>query len=63
MTVTVKYLPALRDKVGLREESAELPSGSRLADLACWLRERHGFDYEDHAIMFILNGRGWGQYP
>lgn len=63
MTVTVKYLSVLRDQAGLREESAGFPAGSRLVDLARWLRERHGFEYGDRNIMFILNGRGWGQYP
>ena len=63
MTVTVKYLSVLRDKTGLRQESASFPAGSRLADLARWLEERHGFEYGDRRLMFILNGRGWGQYP
>jgi molybdopterin converting factor small subunit len=63
VTVTVKYLSILRDRAGLREESVDFPAGRRLADLARWLRERHGFEYEDRDIMYILNGRGWGQYP
>lgn len=63
MRITIKYLSALRDRAGLRRESAALPSGSRLKDLAGWLEQRHGFRYEDRKIMFILNGRGWGQYP
>jgi molybdopterin converting factor small subunit len=61
--VTVKYLSVLRDRAGLRQEAVGLPAGSSLADLACWLEERHGFRYGDRGVMFILNGRGWAQYP
>ena len=61
--VTVKYLSVLRDQAGLRQEVVALPEGSRLQDLARGLEESHGFVYGDRRIMFILNGRGWGQYP
>jgi molybdopterin converting factor small subunit len=61
--VTVRYLSVLRDRAGLRQEAVAFPGGSRLADLARWLEEHHGFVYGDRQLMFILNGRGWGQYP
>jgi molybdopterin converting factor small subunit len=63
VTITVKYLSVLRDQAGLRQEAVAFPEGSRLSDLAHWIEEHHGFRYGDRGIMFILNGRGWGQYP
>jgi molybdopterin synthase catalytic subunit len=60
--VQVKYLSAVRDLTGLREETAELPAGSRLRDLAAWLECRHGLKLPDSRLMAILNGKGWGQY-
>ncbi len=59
----VRYLSALRDRAGLREEPVELPAGSRLRDLADWLARRRGLSLPDPRIMAILNGRGWTQYP
>ena len=63
LSISVKYLSVLRDQAGRRQETLRLSAGSRLADLARWLEERHGFTYGDRQLMFVLNGRGWGQYP
>jgi MoaD family protein len=57
----VRYLSALRDRTGLREEDVELPAGARLRDLAGWLARRHGLKLPDPQLMATLNGRGWTQ--
>jgi molybdopterin converting factor small subunit len=57
----VRYLSALRDRTGLREEAVELPAGSRLAELASWLGGKRGLALPDPLVMATLNGRGWGQ--
>jgi len=61
--VRVRYLSALRDRAGRREEAVELPAGARLRELASWLAERRGLSLPDPALMATLNGRGWGQLP
>ncbi len=59
--VRLKYLSALREKAGRREETLELPPGSRLRDLAAWVEQRRGLALSDRGIMATLNGRGWTQ--
>ncbi len=61
IVVRVRYLSAMRDRAGLREEAVELPAGSRLAALASWLGEKRGLALPDPLVMATLNGRGWGQ--
>jgi molybdopterin converting factor small subunit len=60
--IRLRYLSALRDRAGLREESVEMPAGSRLRELAAWLGREHGLKLPDPLVMATLNGRGWGQY-
>jgi MoaD family protein len=62
IVVQVRYLSALRDRAGLREEAVELPAGARLRDLADWLARRHGLRLPDPQLMATLNGRGWTQH-
>jgi len=62
-SISVKYLSVLRDQAGRRQETLRLSAGSRLSDVERWLREERGFAYGDRQLMFVLNGRGWGQYP
>ena len=63
LRVRVRYLSAIRDRAGLREEPVELPQGSRLRELASWLAQARGLKLPDPSVMATLNGRGWGQYP
>jgi molybdopterin converting factor small subunit len=63
LTIQVRYLSALRDQAGRREEAVELPEGSRLAELADWLALRRGVRLPDPQTMATLNGRGWTQLP
>jgi len=60
--VRVRYLSALRDRAGLREEPVELAAGSRLRELADWLALTRALKLPDPLVMATLNGRGWGQY-
>ncbi len=57
----MRYLSAVRDQAGRREEAVELPAGSRLRELASWLGEKRGLKLPDPLVMATLNGRGWGQ--
>ncbi len=59
----VRYLSALRDRAGLREEPVELAAGSRLRELADWLAQTRALKLPDPLVMATLNGKGWGQYP
>jgi molybdopterin converting factor small subunit len=63
IVVQVRYLSALRDRTGRREEAVELPEGSRLAELAEWLALQRGVRLPDPGLMATLNGRGWSQLP
>jgi len=58
----VRYLSALRDRAGLREEPVELAAGSRLRELVDWLALTRALKLPDPLVMATLNGRGWGQY-
>jgi MoaD family protein len=63
LAVTIKYLSALRDKTGRRQEEISLPGGSRLGDAAHYVYAKYGIQVPDPQIMFILNGKGWNQHP
>ncbi len=63
ITVTVRYLSILRDKTGVRQEEVSLPEGSVLGDVAALVHRRYGIKVPDPLVMFVLNGRGWKQYP
>jgi molybdopterin converting factor small subunit len=63
LKIRVRYLSAMRDRAGRREEAVELPAGSRLAELASWLADKRSLALPDPLVMATLNGRGWGQYP
>jgi len=63
MTIRVRYLSAMRDRTGRREEPVELPAGSRLRELADWLARTRGVKLPDPLVMAALKGRGWGQFP
>jgi molybdopterin converting factor small subunit len=62
LRIRVRYLSALRDRAGLREETVTLPEGSRLQELAAWLARERALKLPDPLVMATLNGRGWGQY-
>ena len=62
MSVTIRYLSALRDNTGTGQEEVSLPEGSRLGDAAGYVHRKYGIRVPDPNVMFILNGKGWNQY-
>jgi molybdopterin converting factor small subunit len=62
LRIRLRYLSAIRDRAGLREELLVLPEGSRLEELAAWLERERALKLPDPLVMATLNGRGWGQY-
>lgn len=63
ITITVKYLSALRDHTGCREEAVRLHRGATLHDVVEWLNVTHALSLPNPQVMATLNGRGWAQFP
>jgi molybdopterin converting factor small subunit len=63
LTVGVKYLVSLAEKVGCKQETVRFAEGDTLADLAAWLQNRHEIKVPDPGIIAVLNGKGWMQLP
>ena len=61
--IRIKYLSAVRDKVGHREEHASFPENSSLKEVRNWLNKRYSLSLPDAAVMSTLNGIGWDQLP
>ena len=61
--VQIKYLAALRDRAGRRQEEASFPAGATLQDVAEWLNQRYALSLPSPQVMATLNGRGWEQFP
>jgi len=63
LTVSVRYLSAVREQAGTRHDELLLPTGSTLAAAADWIRARRGLALPAPGLMSTLNGRGWNQLP
>jgi molybdopterin converting factor small subunit len=63
LSVSVRYLSAVREQAGKRRDEVRLPSGSTLAAAADWVRTHRGIKVPGPAIMSTLNGHGWTQLP
>jgi len=61
--IQIKYLAALRDRTGRRQEKVSFPSGATLQDVAEWLNGQYDLSLPNPQVMAILNGRGWEQFP
>jgi MoaD family protein len=61
--VQIKYLAALRDRTGRRQEEVSFPPGVTLQDVAEWLNGHYGLSLPDPQVMATLNGSGWNQSP
>ena len=61
--VQIKYLAALRDRMGRRREEVSFPPGATLRDVAEWLNKRYALSLPNPQVMATLNGRGWEQFP
>ncbi len=61
--VRIRYLSAVRESTGKREDALELPGGSRLSAVAEWLKTRYGLGVPGPSLMSTINGYGWNQVP
>jgi len=61
--VQIKYLAALRDRTGRKQEEVSFPPGATLQDVAEWLNKRYALSLPSPQVMATLNGRGWEQFP
>jgi len=61
--IQIKYLAALRDRTGQRQEEVSFPVGATLRDVAEWLHGQYGLSLPNPQVMAILNGKGWEQLP
>jgi molybdopterin converting factor small subunit len=63
LSVSVRYLSAVREQAGTRRDEVRLPPGSTLAAAADWVRTHRGIEVPAPALMSTLNGHGWAQLP
>lgn len=63
VTVSIRYLSALRDVTHTRMEEASFPVGSSLGDVAKLIAQKHGLTVPSPSVMSTVNGRGWSQMP
>ena len=63
VTIRVKYLSAIRDQVGRKEETVEFPLGATLLDVQTRLKTLYSLSLPDPGIMLTLNDKGWTQLP
>jgi molybdopterin converting factor small subunit len=59
--VTIRFLSALRDRVGMGAETARLPHGSTLRTVSAHLAQHHALQVPANDVIATLNGRGWAQ--
>jgi molybdopterin converting factor small subunit len=59
----IKYLAALRDRTGRRQEEVSFPQGTTLQDVAEWLNGQYDLSLPNPQVMATLNGSGWNQFP
>ena len=63
VSVEIRYLASLRDRVGLRKDQVSFPAGAKLRDVAQWLCEQRAVTVPSAEVMAILNSQGWEQLP
>ncbi len=63
VTVRIRYLSAVRETTGKREDALQRPAGSRLSAVADWLRGSYGLGVPGPSLMSTINGYGWTQVP
>ena len=61
--VRVRYLSAIRETTGKRQDELDLPAGSRLSAVAEWLKATYGLAVPGPSLMSTINGYGWNQVP
>ncbi len=63
INIQIKYLSAIRDKVGHGEDYASFPRNSKLLNVKHWLNERYSLSLPNPEVIVTLNGKGWNQMP
>ena len=63
INVRVRYLSAIREQTGKRQDELALPVGSSLSSLAEWLQKTYGLAVPGPTLMSTINGYGWNQVP
>jgi len=61
ITLRVKYLTTMRDRVGVDEDEVVLQQGASLRDLVRYLEQKRGLLLPRADIIATLNGKGWEQ--
>jgi molybdopterin converting factor small subunit len=62
VTVTIKFLGAVRQDMGRPGCELRLPDGAALNDLAAEL-QRLGLNPDSPELLITLNNHGWRQWP
>ena len=63
ISIQIKYLAALRDRIGHKSDTASFAKGTNLEAVSTWLNHRYALSLPDPQIMLTLNGKGWTQLP
>ena len=63
VTIQIKYLSAVRDRVGRSMDTVSFFEDATLEDVRRWLDAHRFLKLPDPHIMSTLNGRGWRQLP
>ena len=63
VAIRIRYLSAIREQTGKRQDELALPAGTALSWVAGWLKEKYGLDVPGPALMSTINGYGWNQVP
>ena len=61
ITISIRYLSAIRENTGKRQDALAVPAGSTLSWVAAWLQETYGLAVPGPALMSTINGYGWNQ--
>ncbi len=61
--VRIRYLSAVRETTGKRQDEVDLPAGSRLSAVSDGLRKTYGLAVPGPSLMSTINGYGWNQVP
>lgn len=61
--VLVKFLSALRDRIGVASQTLPLSQGSTLRTVSEHLAQQYGLKVPGDDIIATLNGHGWTQIP
>ena len=61
ISARVRFLSALRDRVGMSESVLVLPTGRTLHQVSQRPLEAYGLDAPRAPVVATLNGRGWAQ--